>query len=104
MNVGKRVLSAGALGALLAAGFGGLASSAHAEPELSMRSEEMAHPRLVKAIHEMREALAELRAAPDDFGGHKATAIHDTEQAIHSLKKALYFRLKMDDAALDRAQ
>jgi hypothetical protein len=35
-----------------------------------MRSEEMAHPRLVKAIHEMREALRELREAPDDFGGN----------------------------------
>jgi hypothetical protein len=30
--------------------------------------------------------------------------IRDTEKAIHSLKKALYFRLKMDDAALDRAE
>jgi hypothetical protein len=59
---------------------------------------------LVKAIHEMRDALKELREAPDDFGGNKAAAIRDTEQAIHSLKKALYFRLKMDDAALDRAE
>ena len=37
--------------------------------------------------------------------GLKSTAaIRDTEQAIHSLKRALYFRLKLDDAALDRAQ
>jgi len=52
----------------------------------------------------MQEALKELREAPHDFGGNKAAAIHDTELAIHSLKKALYYRLKMDDAALDRAQ
>ena len=104
MNVRARILSAGVFSAVMALGLGGMSGSAYAAPELSMRSEEMAHPRLVQAIHEMREALRELREAPDDFGGHKAAAIHDTEQAIHSLKKALYFRLKMDDAALDRAQ
>ena len=52
----------------------------------------------------MKEALSELEAAPDDFGGNKAAAIADTRKAIHSLKKALYFRLKMDDEAVDRAQ
>jgi hypothetical protein len=75
-----------------------------AAPELTMKSEEAAHPRLVNAIHEMREALKELREAPHDFGGNKAAAMHDTEQAIHSLKRALYYRLKMDDAAIDKAQ
>jgi hypothetical protein len=71
---------------------------------MTMRSEEAAHPRLVKAIHEMREALKELKEAPDDFGGNQGAAIADTEKAIHSLKRALYYRLKMDDAAIDRAQ
>jgi hypothetical protein len=104
MKFGTRILSAGAFSAVMAFGMAGLSSTALADPQLSMRSEEMAHPRLVKAIHEMRDALEELRAAPDDFGGNKAAAIHDTEKAIHSLKKALYFRLKMDDAAIDRAQ
>lgn len=104
MKFGTRILSAGAFSAFMVVGLAGISGPAHAGPELTMRSEEMAHPRLVKAIHEMREALRELREAPDDFGGHKAVAIHDTEQAIHSLKKALYFRLKMDDAALDRVQ
>ena len=52
----------------------------------------------------MNEALREMEAAPDDFGGNKAVAIADAHRAIHSLKKALYFRLKMDDAAIDRAQ
>jgi hypothetical protein len=28
----------------------------------------------------------------------------DTKIAIHSLRKALYFRLHMDDAAIDRIQ
>jgi len=88
----------------LALGVASYSTAAMAAPELTMKSEEAAHPRLVKAIHEMREALKELREAPHDFGGNKAAAIHDTEQAIHSLKKALYYRLKMDDAAIDKAQ
>ena len=56
------------------------------------------------AIRDMDGALSDLREAPHDFGGNKAAAMHDTEKAIHSLKKALYFRLHMDDAAIDRAQ
>ena len=80
----------------------GTLSTASAEPRLTIQQEEAAHPRLVKAIHEMREALHALEEAPDDFGGNKAAAIRDTKAAIHSLKKALYFRLRLDDAALDR--
>jgi hypothetical protein len=45
-----------------------------------------------------------LQAAPDDFGGNKGNAIRDTQAAIHSLKKALYYRLKMDDAAIEKVQ
>ena len=104
MKFGTRILSTAAFSAFVVLGMAGHPAPALAEPQLTLRSEEMAHPRLVKAIHEMRDALRELREAPDDFGGNKAAAIRDTEQAIHSLKKALYFRLKMDDAALDRAQ
>ena len=85
-------------------GLSGFAGVAQAGPQESMRAEEAAHPRLTRAIHQMHEALHELREAPDDFGGNKAAAIHDTEVAIHSLRKALYYRLKLDDAALDRAQ
>lgn len=77
---------------------------ASADPALSVQSERAAHPRIVAAIREMQTALRELEAAPDDFGGNKAAAIADTRKAIHSLKRALYFRLKMDDAAIDRAQ
>jgi hypothetical protein len=75
-----------------------------AQPALTVQSERAAHPRIVAAIHQMQEALREMEAAPDDFGGNKALAIADTRRAIHSLKRALYFRLKMDDAAIDRAQ
>jgi hypothetical protein len=75
-----------------------------AAPQLSIQTEEAAHPRILEAIHHMREALHEMEAAPDDFGGNKAQAIHDCRVAIHSLRRALYFRLHMDDAAIDRIQ
>lgn len=96
----SRLLSVSAFCTYVALGIASHPTVAHAQ--LSVQSEEAAHPRLVKAIHEMREALREMREAPSDFGGNKAQAIKDTEQAIHSLKRALYFRLKMDDAAIDR--
>jgi len=97
-------LSASSLAVALSLGAMLQPVAAQAEPALTIQQEEAAHPRLVKAIHEMRDALAELEAAPNDFGGNKAAAVRDTKQAIHSLKKALYFRLKMDDAAIDKVQ
>ena len=93
-----------AAGVLLGMGLCAQPMLASADPAPSIQSERAAHPRLVAAIREMKEALRELEAAPDDFGGNRAAAIADTRKAIHSLKRALYFRLKMDDAAIDRAQ
>lgn len=93
-----------AAGMLLGIGLCAQPMLASADPALSIQSERAAHPRIVAAIREMKEALREMEAAPDDFGGNKAAAIADTRKAIHSLKRALYFRLKMDDAAIDRAQ
>ena len=90
------------LGLSAAVALGAFSVSASAAPQFTIQSEEAQHPRLVEAIHHMREALHELEAAPDDFGGHKGQAIHDCQVAIHSLRKALYFRLHMDDAAIDR--
>jgi hypothetical protein len=93
-----------ATGLLLGMGLSAQPMVASAAPELSVQSERAAHPRLVEAINHLNAALRELEAAPEDFGGNKAAAIADTRKAIHSLKRALYFRLKMDDAAIDRAQ
>jgi len=89
--------------------FLGMALSAYpvvssAEPKLTIQEEQKAHPKIHAAIVHMEEALKEMEAAPHDFGGNKAKAIADTKAAIHSLKKALYYRLKMDDAAIDKAQ
>lgn len=104
MNPTQKLLSAGALAGAMALAMSVSSSALAAPPQLSVQQEEAAHPRLVRAIHEMQEALHELEAAPDDFGGNKGAAIRDTRQAIHSLRKALYYRLKMDDAAIDRIQ
>jgi hypothetical protein len=96
----RRLLS---IGGLLMV-FGALPTLSSAAPQFSIQTEEAAHPRIVEAIHHMKEALHEMEAAPDDFGGNKAQAIHDCRVAIHSLRRALYFRLHMDDAAIDRIQ
>ncbi len=80
----------------------GVASGSASAAPMTIQSEEALHPRIVEAIHHMKEALHEMEAAPDDFGGNKAQAIRDCRVAIHSLRKALYFRLHMDDAAIDR--
>jgi len=93
-----------AAGLLLGVGLGVQPMVVSAAPDVSIQSERAAHPRIVEAIGRMKEALREMEAAPDDFGGNKAAAIADTKKAIHSLKKALYFRLKMDDEAIDKAQ
>jgi hypothetical protein len=104
MKLRMEFVSAGAAAVLVALAIGGPPTVAVAAPQLTIQSEEAAHPRLVKAIHEMKEALHELEAAPDDFGGNKAAAIRDTRAAIHSVRKALYFRLHMDDEAIDKVQ
>ena len=104
MNLTQKILSAGALAGAMALAMSVPSSALAAPPQLTAQQEEAAHPRLVKAIREMQDALHELESAPDDFGGNKAAAIRDTRQAIHSLRKALYYRLKMDDAAIDRMQ
>jgi hypothetical protein len=93
-----------ATGLLLGIGIGAQPMMASAAADVTVQSERAAHPRIVEAINRMKEALREMEAAPDDFGGNKAAAIADTKKAIHSLKKALYFRLKMDDEAIERAQ
>jgi len=93
-----------ATGLLVGMGLAAQPMVASAAPELTVQSERAAHPRLVEAINHMQAALRELEAAPDDFGGNKAAAISDARRAIHSLKRALYFRLRMDDEAIDRVQ
>lgn len=102
MNISKKFVATCAASVLAALAVG-VHHTAGAAAQPSIQSEEAAHPRLVKAIHELEEAIDALQAAPDDFGGNKTIAINDCVKAKHSLKKALYYRLHMDDAAIDRA-
>jgi hypothetical protein len=62
----------------------------------SMGGERAVHPRIIKAIDSLEDAVAYLREAPDDFGGHKAQAIQDCERAIKQLREALRYREMQD--------
>lgn len=84
-----------AVGLLGAAAF----TPASAQP-YTVEGERALHPNISNAIASMQMALADLERAPDNFGGHKGAAIADLQRAILSAKRALYFRLKMDDHAL----
>ena len=61
-----------------------------------MGGEKAAHPRIVKAINAIDDAVAYMKAAPHDFGGHKAAAIADCEKAVVQLKEALKYRAMQD--------
>lgn len=89
----RTIFCAAAIATLLAS------SQAKAGP-YTIEGERAMHPNLVHAIDRMYAALADLQAAPDTFGGRKAAAMVDLQRAILSTKRALYFRLRMDDAAL----
>ena len=84
-----------------AMGLAALPQTASAQP-FTIQSEVAGHPRIVEAIRHMEAAYALLQAAPDDFGGNKVQAMADMRAAIHSLRRALFYRLNMDDAAIDR--
>lgn len=74
------------LGALLSGGAVGL----YAQNERAM------HPRIARAIAALKDAEDYMRAAPHDFGGHKADAMRASEDAIHQLQLALAYRGERD--------
>jgi hypothetical protein len=83
-------------------GLAALPQAAAAQPSPEMRAQIAAHPNMVEAIRDMQLAYRALDRAPDTFGGHKAAAMADLQRAIRSTKRALFYRIRMDDAALDR--
>ena len=97
-------MTIGAAAILLTLAAGGPSVSVAQAPKLTIQSEEAAHLKLVAAIREMKNALYDLVTTKDDFGGNKAAAVRDTQNAIYSLQKALYFRLNIDDATLRKMQ
>ena len=70
-----------------------LLSNARAE---TIREEASEHPRIVKAVNELEDAIKYMEAAPHDFGGHKAEAIAASRKAIEQLRKALAYRARHD--------
>jgi hypothetical protein len=63
---------------------------------LSGQNERAMHPRIAAAITALRDAEAYMRAAPHDFGGHKAAAMRACEQAREQLNLALAYRQGQD--------
>jgi len=82
----KKFLSGIALGATLCAGTW-IASA---------QNERALHPRIARAIEQLRDARAYLAEAPHDFGGHKADAIRACDEAIRQLQLALAYRGRED--------
>jgi len=73
-----------------------LITSAPIKAQPTMAGEKAAHPRIAKAINAIEDAVAYMRAAPHDFGGHRAEAIADCEKALKQLREALKFREVQD--------
>lgn len=53
------------------------------------QAQQQTHPRLHRAIFEMREAERELAAAPHNFNGHRERAVQDLRAAYGELEAAL---------------
>jgi hypothetical protein len=96
----SKIFSAGAFSACMVLGMSGISTPALAQ--YTVESEAARHPELVRALHDLEAALRQVQSTADDFGGRKQQAIHDMVAAIHSLKSALYYRLALDDARLER--
>jgi hypothetical protein len=56
------------------------------------------HPRIHHAIMALHAAITELKAAPHDFGGHRADAVAACEKAVEQLKLALAYDKGADQA------
>jgi hypothetical protein len=96
-------LNTATIAALAIAGAMGLAAlpqTAAAQP-FTYQGEVAAHPNIASAIRKMESAYADLQAAPANFGGNKAQAMAQVKAAIHSLRRALFYRLKATDAQID---
>jgi hypothetical protein len=83
----------------LAAGFAAPAVPAQPQPEQRppLARERAEHPRIAAAIRELEEAIRYMEKAPHDFGGHKASAIGASRQAVTELRQALAYRASKDE-------
>ena len=90
----KRLVSIMMCTAMLAMFFF-MVTAANAGPP-TMGEEKAAHPRIVKAIDALEDAIAYMKEAPHNFGGHKEKAIEECHKAIRQLKEALKYRERQD--------
>ena len=74
-----------------------------AQAQISFEAERAQHPNMARAIDEMNAAYRDMERAPSDFGGQKAQAMQALRSAIISARRALYYRMNLDDNALWRA-
>ena len=81
----------------------GCATPPPAQAQISFQSERAAHPNMAMAIDEMNAAYRHMEAAPSSFNGQKAQAMQALRAAIISARRALYYRMRLDDNALWRA-
>lgn len=63
-----------------------------AAPSARAGEERREHPRISRAITALQGAIAELQAAPHDFGGHRDEAVEACKAAVVQLNRALAFR------------
>ncbi|MBS0393935.1 MAG: hypothetical protein JSR54_04870 [Proteobacteria bacterium] len=76
---------------------GGVLASAASQSVEAMREEAREHPRIVRAIRELEDAIRYMEAAPHDFGGYKAQALADSRAAVASLRHAIAYRAGRDE-------
>jgi hypothetical protein len=75
-----------------------LSTTAFVFVQQNRKTEAVKHPRIENAIKELESAIDYLEKTPNDFGGYKAQAIADSKKAVLSLKLALNYRAKADNA------
>jgi len=90
----KKVICTAMLAFFLVGMTAGAVGTAFAQGPVAREAAE--HPRIERAIDALQDAIADLQAAPHDFGGHKAQAIESCQRAIRQLKAALAYRARED--------
>lgn len=72
-----------------------MVTAANAGPP-TMGEERATHPRIVAAIDALQDAIAYMKEAPHNFGGHKEKAIEACHKAIRQLNEALKYRERQE--------
>jgi hypothetical protein len=80
---------------VLAVGLGVSTLPTLAQAETTQQ-EKADHPRIAQAIDDLQAAISYMEAAPHDFGGHKASALQASRQALQQLRAAIKYRAVQD--------